>query len=106
MVDYTQNFFKQERKATLKRLLEFIKKNGYKEKCPECGAKLDNSKPYVLTCPDCKPVKSWPLWDKTVLLARFRFGDGGRKHTINQYIADLLEAQYIREINGTYEALI
>lgn len=107
MVDHTQNFFKQERKATLKRLLAFVRQKGYKETCPECGAKLDESTPRVLSCPNCKPLKSWPCLPGKMLIAQFMFGDGGTKHTVRQYVDDLLDAGFIqfRADKDTYEAL-
>jgi hypothetical protein len=103
----THNFFKQERKATLKRLLDFIKANGYKSTCPECGSVLDNTRPRVLECPKCKPTRTWPCLPKTLLIGRFIFDDGGTKHTVNQYLNDLTDGGFI-EYNsekGTYEAL-
>ena len=102
----TNNFFKQERKATLKHLLDFVKANGYKKHCPICKSEL-TEKPMILECPNCKPVKAWPCLPKKMLIGRFIFNDGGTKHTVNQYLSDLVDGGFI-EFNaekGTFAAL-
>lgn len=98
------NFFMVSRKANIKRLMAFIRENGFKTNCPKCNNELDQKIGFV-KCNKCNA--EWPVLTRTALLARFAIDFGATKKTIIDYLEVLQDAGQIMYVSekDSYQAL-